>query len=642
MANYANLQEAIDAGTSNMTLLEDRAQYTYYYFRGNCKIPIFHLLVSGMELETKSGNSFYHKYTVKTPDNVTWLELSFTGGTSSESAIYYTESGKINGHEFAKGRYIGRSPWWDEHGVEFVLEHDIFIFDTGEIYLRLIAAGKGNEIELKHTDPYSGEVYEISDIYTETYNLNYTFRPTEKEFGSEWSLLQDIPELPTPVDPGEAPTPTIIYDFQKNVRYRAKVRTHYQPPTGSERYIDSEPSAEFKGSSYSNLYDMYWGARIDVKTLEAWDPYWVDKKCELVEEGDVHGLHYKVWEDSDDTCVAVITGTQTEDIQATTDFPFMQDGSQHSAHQWYLDGHFTNLKNIMYNDDRFGFVPQFFCFGKNFTCTPILDYIWTHSTTWSGLGAVDIIAKEKVQICPTSFFASCELPMINGQFVMYMNRFLKSVEYVPSASGALITFDRMFYEGHYMEQTWQEGQIWGPDELVDFSLIKYDQPTTIGYMFYYCHDLQVIRLTGLTIKAMAYAFYACYNLIELTFKDSNAGTLSNTGLNWAFYGCSKLTSIDLSGFTYESSSYGVRLASTFKNCTKLEYIDLSSLKIDCSSSSYTKDAFTGCNSLKEIKCPESFRGYNAPDLPITMYDSNGNSYTKLTTGKTLYATNPVG
>ena len=118
--------------------------------------------------------------------------------------------------------------------------------------------------------------------------------------------------------------------------------------------------------------------------------------------------------------------------------------------------------------------------------------------------------------------------------------------------------------------------------------------------FYGCTGLTSIDLSNLTTVSgnysMSNAFQGCTGLTSIDL--SSLTTISGTnGIYYTFYGCNKLTSVDLSALTTISGSSG--MAQAFQNCTSLTSVDLSSLTT-VSGSNGMSSAFQGCTSLASI------------------------------------------
>ena len=102
--------------------------------------------------------------------------------------------------------------------------------------------------------------------------------------------------------------------------------------------------------------------------------------------------------------------------------------------------------------------------------------------------------------------------------------------------------------------------------------------------------------TDVSNNGLCYAFYGCTGLtsVDLSALTTVSG---NNGLNYAFFNCTGLTSVDLSSLTTVLGSSG--FAYVFSDCTALTSIDLSSLTTASGSSclSYT---FQSCTALTSV------------------------------------------
>ena len=120
----------------------------------------------------------------------------------------------------------------------------------------------------------------------------------------------------------------------------------------------------------------------------------------------------------------------------------------------------------------------------------------------------------------------------------------------------------------------------------------------LAYAFYGCTKLTSVDLSSLTEASLCALTYAFYNCTGLTSVDlSSLTTAYGSALSRAFSGCTKLTSVDLSSLT--TASNGSTLNRAFYGCTKLTSVDLSSLTT-VSSSSALSNAFYGCTNLTSV------------------------------------------
>ena len=167
-----------------------------------------------------------------------------------------------------------------------------------------------------------------------------------------------------------------------------------------------------------------------------------------------------------------------------------------------------------------------------------------------------------------------------------------AINSIPSGGGSFIGIPREVKNGVYQM----------PTENFTFSLPN--NVTTVGnsglsYAFYGCTSLTSVDLSSLTTMSGSYSIgYAFYNCTGLTSVDlSSLTTVSGSySLNYAFRGCTSLKSIDLSSLTTVGNS---SLSYAFYGCTGLTSVDLSSLTT-VSGSNGLSYAFYGCTGLTDI------------------------------------------
>ena len=127
--------------------------------------------------------------------------------------------------------------------------------------------------------------------------------------------------------------------------------------------------------------------------------------------------------------------------------------------------------------------------------------------------------------------------------------------------------------------------------------------------------------TDVGAYALYYAFYGCTGLTSVDL--SSLTTISgDSALSYAFYKCTSLTSVDLSLLTTLSGSNALYFA--FNNCTNLTSVDLS-LLTTLSGSNALYFAFYNCTSLTSL----SF-----PSLTSTAFGSNTNQFNSMLSGVT--------
>ena len=184
MANYVNLQAAIDAGITNMTVNPNRnnvknddgtdtiaSGITWFYFNS---VQVTNLYVS--------GNS--------------WIGL----GASSEQlkvnrrdgAVYYeyTETGTIGTYRFSKLRWVGYSVHSATSDAN-LQQYDVFLLDNGQIYLNWF------DVPTSSFDGTNALVCGSVTTFSATAGTacEYTFTPTDTATGTGWSVASGRPNL---------------------------------------------------------------------------------------------------------------------------------------------------------------------------------------------------------------------------------------------------------------------------------------------------------------------------------------------------------------------------------------------------------------------------------------------------------------
>ena len=183
MADYVNLQTAIDAGTTNMAIKRNNSQnddgtdtiatgITWFYYNSVLVANIY-----------ASGNS--------------WIGF----GASAEqlkvnrrdAAVYYeyTETGTIGTYKFFKLRWVGYSVY-SQTSDAYLQQYDVFLLDNGQIFLRFFDAP---------TSSCDGTNALVCGERTVTYTVTagtaceYTFTPTDAATGTGWSVASGRPNL---------------------------------------------------------------------------------------------------------------------------------------------------------------------------------------------------------------------------------------------------------------------------------------------------------------------------------------------------------------------------------------------------------------------------------------------------------------
>ena len=185
MANYANLQAAIDAGITNMTVNPNRnnvknddgtdtiaSGITWFYFNS---VQVTNLYISGNSWVGFGASSEQLK--VNRRDAAVWYE--------------YTETGTIKTYRFLKLRWIGYSSF-NQTSDAYLQQYDVFLLDNGQIYL--------NWYDVP-TSSFDGTNALVCDSVTTTFSATagtaceYTFTPSDAVAGTGWSVASGKPNL---------------------------------------------------------------------------------------------------------------------------------------------------------------------------------------------------------------------------------------------------------------------------------------------------------------------------------------------------------------------------------------------------------------------------------------------------------------
>lgn len=183
MADYANLQAAIDAGTTNMTASRNNVAnddstdtiatgITWFYFNS---VQVTNLYISG-----NSWVSF----------GVPSEQLKVN---RRDAKVYYEwlETGTIGTYKFFKLRWVGYSVY-NQTSDAYLQQYDVFLLDNGQIFLRFFDVP---------TSSCDGTNALVCGSTTVTYAVTagtaceYTFTPTDAAIGTGWSVASGRPNL---------------------------------------------------------------------------------------------------------------------------------------------------------------------------------------------------------------------------------------------------------------------------------------------------------------------------------------------------------------------------------------------------------------------------------------------------------------
>ena len=122
-------------------------------------------------------------------------------------------------------------------------------------------------------------------------------------------------------------------------------------------------------------------------------------------------------------------------------------------------------------------------------------------------------------------------------------------------------------------------------------------PTSLSEFFKGCETLETISgleyLNTAKVTNMSFMFYGCSALTSLDLTSFN--TANVTDMSYMFYGCSALKSLDLTNFNTAKVKF---MDNMFNGCSALTTIYASD-KFVTDNVSYGSDMFTGCKSLKD-------------------------------------------
>ena len=138
--------------------------------------------------------------------------------------------------------------------------------------------------------------------------------------------------------------------------------------------------------------------------------------------------------------------------------------------------------------------------------------------------------------------------------------------------------------------------------------------TNMRYMFYGCSSLTSLDVSHFdtpNVTSMIYMFYGCSSLTSIDV--SNFDTSNVTYMNHMFYGCSRLASLDLSHF---DTSNVTSMISMFSRCSRLASLDLS--HFDTSNVTNMEFMFFNCSSLTSLNVSH-FDTSNVTNMSIMFY-----------------------
>ena len=148
--------------------------------------------------------------------------------------------------------------------------------------------------------------------------------------------------------------------------------------------------------------------------------------------------------------------------------------------------------------------------------------------------------------------------------------------------------------------------------------LKTDNVKDMRAMFYGCSSLTSLDVSGFktdNVKDMGYMFYGCSSLTSLDvscFKTDNV-----TDMSCMFYNCSSLTSLDVSGFKTDNVT---DMGWMFLGCSSLTSLDVSGFNTD--NVTNMKSMFCKCSSLTSLDL-SGFKTDNVTDMSYMFYECSG-------------------
>jgi len=165
----------------------------------------------------------------------------------------------------------------------------------------------------------------------------------------------------------------------------------------------------------------------------------------------------------------------------------------------------------------------------------------------------------------------------------------------------------------YSTRGWFEGCS-NLKEIKGVSNLNTEYVTDMWNMFYGCSSLTSLDVSGFNndnVTNMSDMFYGCSSLTNLNlsgFKTDNV-----TYMGYMFYGCSSLRSLDVSGFKTANVTY---MSNMFSGCSSLTDLNLSGFKT--ANVTGMSNMFYGCSSLTNLNL-SGFKTDNVTDMSYMFY-----------------------
>ena len=173
--------------------------------------------------------------------------------------------------------------------------------------------------------------------------------------------------------------------------------------------------------------------------------------------------------------------------------------------------------------------------------------------------------------------------------------------------------------------------------IIGITNLRTDNVTDMGAMFVDCSKLTSIDVSGFNtnnVTDMSGMFQGCSGLTSIDVSGFN--TENVTKMNAMFYGCSSLTSLDVSGFKTDNVTY---IGSMFCDCSGLTSIDVSGF--NTANVTNMVGMFNGCSSLASLDV-SGFNTANVTNMRTMFRDCFGLTSLDLSAFNTANVTNMHG
>ena len=208
--------------------------------------------------------------------------------------------------------------------------------------------------------------------------------------------------------------------------------------------------------------------------------------------------------------------------------------------------------------------------------------------------------------------------------------------YCPEDSGSLFygcenlkTLDLSHFGKSKVTKVWSMFNHCYSLESLDLSCLDTTGVDNMGELFKGCHSLTDLNISSFdtsNVTGMYKMFAGCYSLESLDL--SHFDTSNVTNMHFMFMNCYSLTSLDLSNFKTPNLE---RMQYMFIDCKSLTILDMSGFDLSNVPELFDFDStlipFYGCTNLRILKTPK--KNPIAREIPFTMYDQAGKSYSKL-------------